>query len=989
MTAPSFSLLANLSKAETADTTRTDGKLSFVNAMQQMAISSVFDIIRRSKPAFVRELLTLSDADGALAYENARCYAMQIVRLYRNQLVSSGRTQTLTRRTGVRSLVDIGPSFPNLFKENWDLLCKVGAIEAKDSPAAYLTSLYRFAKNELEDSSNESNRIHLDLRRPDLKDLQIDQQSTFKPIPMLNIVHDVLGKAIRTYVDTVPGDKDKTLYQLIAEKQHPFLFPYNYHHQQVLLGLGGKKPVLGELSYQASLQVPATVPGGNVYGAVQHPSDVAQMMLSGLSPEQQLILIEPGPSDANSIMNFFKNKYGVDYFNDATNPLNELKVFTEKTGLTSSEVESLLAVSNHAPYQSANVQGAGLGSIAASALHPVSPGQYGAHYVNWPPAEAAMDIRFSEGIAPHLINTSIDRFDRLQRMIRLQRWLNISFAELDTLLMSALRAEITPSLSISTTTLRALGCYRYLHSEYNLQPEEFAALVYRLSPFANDGRVPMFDQVFNSPVLFDAPLVMDNTTFSLTGTDNKTIKTLAQLCAGLQLPATQDSLWLLANDTRNLLGTQPQDLRRNVSTMSSLYRQARIAAMFDLAAKDSWALIDLLGGLAWRKTVATGRLRPHTDTTAEPDILDILMQLDWTVTWLKDTDWDIQTLRRQLTVDPGTTPLTQTNLELLNQLAGQARAALLNAEQLLRLNLPTNSAGQPVDWWTLLAPLIDEQGLVKARPLTLIENLEADVTQAISELLKDISFTNEETKAEAINRLMAFVLGGYLTQHRLVEGLLQSTASLPLDRSEGVLRWAGSSADQFLQLLLTATASADLRLPMTTAGQALNDALDMLLRHAEVNQQLGLSAQALRTFLVHPHWLDPGLSSPLPLSLPSLYLLDRYRDWRDKADKPEEQLLSYFIQANATPKPTAQDCAALLAALFGWSAIEVELASAILLPNPFAQALSQIDWLRRMHSTSQQTQLGSAQLLKATDLTRDSAIGDWQAVGEAVMAASR
>jgi len=169
MTDPSFSLLANLSKVETADAARSDGKVSFVDAMQQMAISSVFDIIRRSKPAFMRELMTLSDANGELAYENARCYATQIVRLYRNQLVSSGRTQTLTRRTGVRSLVEIGPSFPNLFKENWDLFCKVGALEAKDSPVAYLTSLYRFAINQLEGSTNEANRINLDLRRPDLK----------------------------------------------------------------------------------------------------------------------------------------------------------------------------------------------------------------------------------------------------------------------------------------------------------------------------------------------------------------------------------------------------------------------------------------------------------------------------------------------------------------------------------------------------------------------------------------------------------------------------------------------------------------------------------------------------------------------------------------------------------------------------------------------------------------------------------------------------
>ncbi|PHN17634.1 Tc toxin subunit A [Pseudomonas sp. ICMP 561] len=970
-----FSLLATISKAETSSATNNEGRLSFVDAMQQMAIGSVFDILRRPKPAFVRELMKFSDANGELAYENARCYATQIVRLYRNQLVSSGRAQTLTRRTGVRSLVEIGPSFPNLFKENWDLFCKVDAIEAKDSPVAYLTSLYRFALNELEGSTAEAKRINLDLRRPDLKDLMIDQQSTFTPVPVLNIVHEVLGKAIRTYVDTVQADKDKTLYQLIAEKQHPFLFPYNFHHQQVMLGLSGKQPSLGELSYRVSLQVPATAPGANAYGAVQQPSAVAQAMMSGLSPEQQLILLEPRPAVEN-IASFFKRKYNVDYLDDASNPLNALKVFTEKTGLSASEVESLLAVRNNTPYPSHNV---------LPALHSDAR-TYGASYVNGPSTAAAMDIEFPDDAPPRLINTSVERFDRLQRMIRLQRWLNIPFAELDTLVMAAISAEgaANPGAVLTSNTLRALGCYRYLHRQYKLLPEEFAAFLHHLSPYASDARLPMFDQVFNSPVLFDTPLTLDGSDFSLTSTDSKTIKTLAQLCAGLQLPATQDSLWLLAIDTRELIGDAPQSLKRNLSTISSLYRQTRIAAMFGLAAKDSWALIDLLGGEAWRKQVVTGQLTPHADSAAEPDILDILMQLDWAVAWLKNTGRDISTLRRQLGVDASEATIAQTVLDQLNQLAGQACTAVLSAEQLLTLDLPSDSEGQAIDWWPLLAPLINEQGLVLARPLTLIEDLGADLTQVINEQLADITFADEAIKAAAINRLMEYVLGGYLAQHRLVEGLLQSTADLPLDRSEGVLRWEGSSADQFLSVLLQATASAE---PGQT--EALAEALNTLLRHAEVNQQLGLSAQALRTFLVNPHWLHPTFSGPLRLSLPSFYLLDRYCDWRNNAEKAEERLLDYLSHANRTSTPTAKECAALLAALLDDSATEVEAATKIFTTHKFAQSMSQVDWLRRMHSASQQKHLANAQLLKATALSPDSAIGDWQAVGEAVMAANR
>lgn len=987
MTDVSFSLLANLNKAEKSDAARSDGKVNFVDAMQLMAISSVFDILRRSKPAFVRELSRLSDANGDLAYENARCYATQIVRLYRNQLVSSGRTQTLTRRTGVRSLMDIGPSFPNLFKENWDLFCKVGALEAKDSPAAYLTSLYRFAINELEGSSSEANRINLDLRRPDLKDLLIDQQSTFTPVPVLNIVHEVLGKAIRTYVDTVPTDKDKTLYQLVAEKQHPFLFPYNFHHQQVMLGLSQKQPILGELSYRVSLQVPATAAGTNTYGAVQQLGALAQLMMTGLSPQQQLILVDPGSANGDAIMSFFKSKYGVDYINDATNPLNQLRVFTEKTGLTASEVEALLAVRSNAPYPSPNVTGTELNGHE-TVVTTADPRKYGACYVNGPSTDAAMDIEFSGNAAPRLVNTSVDRFDRLQRMIRLQRWLNIPFAELDTLVMAAIHAEgaDNPDAILKFNTLRALGCYRYLQRQYKLRPEEFAAFLHHLTPYASDGRVPMFDEVFNSSALFDTPLILDGSNFGVPPTDSDTIKTLAQLCAGLKLPASQDSLWLLAMDTRDLIGDTPQSLKRDLSSMSSLYRQARIASMLGLAAKDSWALVDLLGGEAWRKKVVTGQLTHHVESDAEPDILDILMQLDWAVTWLKDTGRDIPTLRRQLGVDTSEAAIAQTMLEQLDPLAAQARTAVLSAEKLLTLNLPNDDAGEPIDWWPLLAPLIDEQGLVLARPLTLVENLEADLTQVISDQLTDIVFADEAIRATTINRLMEFVLAGYLTQHRLVEGLLQSVAGLPLDRSEGVLRWADSSADQFLGVLLEATADGDAGLTQT-----LSEALDTLLRHAEVNQELGLSAQALRTFLVNPHWLHPDFTHPLRLSLASVYLLDRYGDWRNKAEKAEERLLSYFIHANATPPPAehAKDCAILLADLLGWSGAEVEAATQILTPEQIARSMNQIDWLQRMHSASQQTRLASAQLLEATNLTLDSEIGNWQAVGEAIMAASR
>ncbi|WP_236120967.1 Tc toxin subunit A [Pseudomonas syringae] len=981
MTEQPFSLLRNLARTGNDTHEHGDDTLPFINAMEKLNIHSVFDIVRRSKSAFVHELSRISDADAALAYENARCYATQIVRLYRNQLLSSGRPQPVTRRTGVRSLVDIGPSFPNLFKENWDLFCKVGAIEAKDSPVAYLTSLYRFALEQLEGSVAEDSRIKLHDRRPDLKGLLIDQQSTFTPVPTLHIVNQVLGNAIKAYVDTVPEDKDKSIYQLVAEKQHPFQFPYNFHFQQISLGLAGKKPMLGELNYCVSLELPTTSRYGSDYGKVQHSSAIAQVLMSGAGPEQQAIVIEPAlPIQANAhamadlTRQFFKTKYNVDYVDDASNPLNNLNVFLEKTGLDSDGVEALLAIGNHTAYASPNIRSAGNTADEDSPLDAsltAIKARFGAGYVNGPTNQPAMALNKDAYGTERLVNTSVDRFDRLQRMIRLQRWTGIPFTALDTLVMAVIRSEgaVNLQMVLTVNTLRALGTYRYLNKRYSLAPDEFAAFVHLMPGEANDGRLPMFDRVFNNPALFDTPLVLDGSILDLDQDSSQHVKTRAQLSRALQLSSTHEGLRQLAVDVRELIGNAPTDFRLNLSMISSLYRQARIASMFGLTAAECRALIDLLGTLSFRKKVVSGQL----DDT-EPDVLDILMQLDWAVTWLKASDRDIAALRRQLGWDITETIVTQELTVQLEQLTNDARQAVLKRDQLASLDLPSkDDQNNTIDWWTILHYyLIDGLGLVTTQPLH--EEPAVSIRRTLHERLSSIAIA-EPLASEVEARLETFVLNGYRNQHRLVEGLLLTLTGLPPDRCEPVIRWAGSDAGKFLGALLW-------------HGGAIQT-LSTLIRYSEVSQQLGLSARALRTFLISPRWLHADFGFLLPLSMNSLYLLDRYRNWRDNCGYPEETLLDYFKQANDTHRDNTQ-CAARLASLTGWTSSEVLAANALLTGSDrIASSMHEVDWLSRMHSASDVTGLSARQLLSATDLTATSTASHWKSVGEAVIAANR
>ncbi|SER47292.1 virulence plasmid A protein [Pseudomonas sp. NFACC02] len=1162
--------------------TPKSAKVSFAAAMGELGYTSVFDIVRESKSSFVSRLAERTDADGDLAYDNAQCYAAQIARSWREHQVSSGRKQFATARTGVRSLVDVGPSFPNLFKENWDQFCKVGAIAAVDSPVAYLNSLYSFIKREIEPGAG-TGAILLDTRRPDLAGLVLDQQSTFTPRPMLDIVHQVLSSGIKDYLSAGDHpDKDKSIYEVLKDKRHPFIFPYDFHHQQIMLGLSGKKqPKLGELSYRASQLLPVYSDVVNVsYGATvlpAVPSSNAQTLLSGLSAEQQQIVVseslfanfhlclkdikndfrastshvltpwqltEPrtgfvllsqsgitkinpsaaiisaGQSGYNHVTfaatadraefevgactyvkhndtqwktiptarygeeclslcilesdktlpesgsayfqaiyeaehsidgvsgrtkvaalsfalsirqdmtddypltdlqrAYFLEHYGVDVPSCTANPLISAKTFMAQTGVTSEQLSALLSIYDHYPKFSPNVSR----SPHWGDHFPYSM-SYGACYVNgtggWEvgalPAvrtqlsDASMGIEVdreatSGVVTSYLTNTSLNRFDRLQRMIRLQRWMNIPFAELDTLIMAVIHSEGESNLAweLNRNTLRALGVYRHLNHRYDIGPEEFAAFTHFLTAFASGDRTPLFDKVFNSPALFDTPLILDGEAFSAVEPDADSQKTIAQLCIGLGLAATDDEFGQMARDTALLLGPPDAEgkpvvveLKRTQAFVSSFYRQARIARLFGLSFRDSRALIDLLGGEAYLKRVVTGYVRSIGDETEQSDILDILMQLDWAVSWLNETGRDVSTLRVQLGLDPDPVSVTQALLDQVNQMRKELDDALLTREQMNALNLPDATKGSPavaVDWWEGVLStddICDANGLLATVPDDSLSDPASYFATKLNGHMTGIRFSGDVDQQVVFERVQAQLLGfvtkGRIAQLRLFEGFFQSLSGLAMDRTEAVMRLAGTSgAAYMLRMLMDLTPDgASLSPPVTGTAKAFIERIQRVNRCAGVVQPLGLSASALLTFLTHPGWLVPSVLD-LTLTLSTLYMLDRYSQWVKQAPFVEEKLLAYLRDANCW---TGKDCFAQeLALLIGWSAGEV-LAVIGAFMDGVARTMADVDWVRRVKATCEQSRLSAAALMKATQLSPDSPPEDWQAVGEAAMAANR
>jgi len=617
MDASNDSLLHRLIDASVSE---DNARADFGTAMQRMGLASVFDVMRMGKAKFILELSKHTDVDGGQAYENAASFAQQVSRLFQEHLIAPGNARQRTRRSLASGSTSTSVSYQALFNERWDQFCKEGDIAAIDSPVAYLRALYLFA-GQLENASPSSDKITLKQRRPDLTALMLDQQSAFVARPMLEIVNDTLRSAIEAHLATT----GRTVHQVLASEHYPFSLPYDLHHHQCLLGLDAGRPALGELNYRVSLQLPFS-PGDSPYGRVSQSHVEAQKLLSGLSPEQQKLLLAPASSDLD--LGVLKKNYGT----EDINRLHDLSFFKERTGLTTEQVEQLLAQGPYSPRVSTNSP-------------PSTFPSHGAGYINGSESEPALAISKASNAFAY---GSRERFARLQRMIRLHRWTGIPVADLDTLLVNALRSESSTTMTLDANTLRTLGVYRYLNQRHGIAPQEFASLLHDMPISACGPQVSLFDQVFNRTRLLEHPPAQD-----LVTTDPKT---LSYLSAGLGLAVTQDSLLWLIKQTEKYLPSFKYDL----STLSSLYRQARIARMFGLTPVECTALAHLLGGEEFCKALVTGALSPSH--APQPDILDVLMALDWAVDWLKEGTREVAPWCRLFDAIEGDLPMNK-NME--------------------------------------------------------------------------------------------------------------------------------------------------------------------------------------------------------------------------------------------------------------------------------------------------------------------------------------
>jgi Salmonella virulence plasmid 28.1kDa A protein len=686
----------------------------------------------------------------------------------------------------------------------------------------------------------------------------------------------------------------------------------------------------------------------------------------------------------------FGNVLGVDAF-------YSMGTLTSLTGLTVPDVEKMLCATaggekaftvvkseNFIPRN--GMYGSGNTYYATAAL----PFLFGARFIH---AGLGPCIYLQKGSDESLQVASLtdDRLDRINRMVRLQKWLELPFPDVDLLVTSTIAAEGSgnPALLMNDNTLRMVGVFKHYQKVHGVSAQQFAAWLYLITPFAITPERPFLDQVFNSTGAFDTPLEVDHEVFNYSSTSGADSVYVQKICAALGLNR-QDFVRFAKEVAKYDPYSGVDDdgyVHCDLPAVSSFYRFASLARALDMSPADFFVLVQLMDqGTNTILTQLAGM--PIVSAPAEgaplaSDFLTLLMAFSNISQWLQDRKLSIPIVVAMATPPQSSVQGTAYQLAVIQEVWQQLPNTLVDSTLFQRSGAPLVDDNQtPIDWLTLLSagnsPLIDGDGLVTD---------EADnAASVLNSIVSNVKNLTGDEKTQAVASLTAAVLQARQTQTGVATSLLAKTLDVAQSLSALLLEWAQQSPWKWLKS--TWELKATVKTPADIPAAYLNS-LQEIARRALVCQQFSLSPAAVQHLLAHPDHF--GLPSPYggDVAFETLYILGRYDDLLhqvgDSKGGTEDDVLAYLQQANINPPPTDADAAGLLAALLGWEQEEVQASWAVL-GGVIGKTVPQIDAVMRLQQAQQDTGLTVSQQQQAFVLDRNSDYDAWQAVGQAMVA---
>jgi hypothetical protein len=920
---------------------------------------SIFPLVEMGARGLMKQY-NLSADDAQRFSRRANSMAIYVRRQFIEQRLQHDKQVPKGAGSGLLSLVE-GPSFEALFKPEFDGFCPPQALESLASPVAYLIELLRWIQDRIEpESSSEMGRLRLRDRRRDLMDLSVDYNAVHRSVSAVDIIVKVLETFIKGHESQRPATS--SLEEAMFEARYPSGLPYFQDWT-----------TLDEIARDNGLSVGSFVraidPAFPYFSQEQRTPalSLALTHASRLGAHQRELLTEApaeydetvgGQADELSHVQFYGRNFGTTglEFKD----LNQVPFFGQRTKLDTPALESLLALRGFVPVRSANVV------FPSEAPGAPESERSGAVYLNAGTAPAISiipgDTSGTYKLTPDPDTAQgLERFDRINRKLRLDQWLDLPSEEVDALLVAAIKAEARGASAvtdwrITDATLRGLGLFQSLRERYGCTAPDFAVFIDELSVYGRGETPSQFDQIFNGQGDYGDPFILDGAPFSIVPEPGEVDLTVIQLCGALRIDLK--TYQYLAEAIAKAHGLDKGKLSRSNAILSSFYRMVRLPRLLGMTPAEGVLMLTLVGGEALLEGLAGV---PKIDSSLS-DVLSIIHIMDTCVQWCADRNFSVLWMLQQI-APLQASAVTEAERQLFDAVLNLLPGSLLTHQVLLAAGVPAPTGG---NWLELLTKLVDPEGLVIASTVTEAEYL-ATARQELNQAVMDgLGAAYESERPAIVERMIAVLLQARDGQASVLRECLAVYMGDNAGQALNVLAWAGATVYQLLGLVLE-RARADLDDASRGRGDEPGPLLTLLAdirRRGAVVSTLGLSVELLQDYLAYGHKAWLGEDDPRAFTLRTLYYLTTLTHAFELGEQPASELLGYLREVNqplylpgSDARELAEQAATIrLAAFFGWSVQDVgECLSRIDSAPKVLKNLSQLDLLIRVRVLAMRT----------------------------------
>ncbi|MFL1525428.1 Tc toxin subunit A [Pseudomonas sp. O230] len=947
---------------------------------------SVFNMLKMGPQRLV-ETFGLHSSDAKVLLDKAQVLAVHTAREFREQrLVRPGPPNPL-HRTGISAWAG-GPTFDDLFDPDWEGASPSQSPDSSISPVAYFLRLVLLARDLEARSKNNAGLIEFETRRPDLVKLILDTTSMFQIKPTVSLVNEVLESIIESFL-TPAALNNQVVDDHLLEQRFPFRsMPFEWYFEQWKQVLEVNKLSLGE--------VVRTIDESGPYfkqpGARGVFSDIALHQSCNIGPQGQRLLTEsflPVRATTAEWTKFYSDNFG----STGTELLDSVH-FCAKTSIEAEALTSLLSIEGYAPKRSSNVEWPQPEGPEDSQLSK----EFGSAYINHGDEKVITLSDPAAGKTRQFTNAIGNRFERINRILRLSRWLELPVDQCDRLIMAAFKAELRGDIldpevrkialsskpsRITSNTLRAIGLFQEFRLRFKCSAEQFAALIDEISPYSRGEGLSQFDRIFNAQAFFDTPLKADNGYFAIEAQTRADKRTVDQICTSLGI--NQETWRYLARFVAKSYNLR-DELQRSLPILSSLYRLVLLASFLRISAIELAALLETFseknGSELLQRVLGESRLL-ISGTSGVGDVLNVMQAVQSCVQWAQENDLSVLWLVQKVAPVIAPPLATEAEVTLLQEVHKRLHPVRFSEAALRAAGVPQSNDSAQAGWLTLLDNVVDANGLVLGK-----EGDDEDYERvARGEIQTAVEMANlppgDVERVRSV--ILALLLQARDAQRAVVQESLSVYLSISQDLALPLLRWVNTNG---VYLLLLETARA---LDAVTSGtekvKVGDDVLSLLahlVRRAEVVQQLGLSSAMLMALTLRENWEWFGLKHPKELTLSTLYYLTLFQRVVAETGQPAEKLLHYLELVNGLPESlTPEDvrlirdsAASLLAEVVQWGVREVLECILYLKPEasrvPIIRDMSSLDTLLRIRALAIRTGLDAKAIIGLGALTPDS-----------------